>query len=79
MKKNLKEEIIELIADTLEIDKEQIKETTNLARDLEVESLDLVDLVVAFEEKYNLEIPDQEVKNLQTVSDIISYIENNHD
>lgn len=79
MKKNLKEEIIELIADTLEIDKEQIKETTNLARDLEVESLDLVDLVVAFEEKYNLEIPDQEVKNLQTVSDIISYIEKNHD
>ena len=76
MKKNLKEEVIELIADTLEMDKEQIKETTNLARDLEVESLDLVDLVVAFEEKYNIEIPDQEVKNLQTVSDIISFIEN---
>ena len=40
-----------------------------------MESLDLVDLVAAFEEKYNIEILDKDIKNLQTVNDIIKYIE----
>lgn len=71
----MKEEIIELISNVLEINKEDIKEDTNLAADLDIESLDLVDLVAAFEEKYEFEIPDKDVKNLQTVSDIIKYIE----
>ena len=71
----MKEEVIELIANVCEIEKERIKENTNLVSDLELESLDLVDLVAAFEEKYNIEILDQDIKNLQTVKDIIDYIE----
>ena len=71
----MKDEIISLISKTLEVKKELINEDTNLIADLDVESLDLVDLVVAFEQKYKFEIPDQDVKNLQTVKDIISYIE----
>ena len=73
----MKEEIIELISNTLEIDKNKINESTNLIADLDVESLDLVDLVAAFEEKYGIEILDKDVKNLQTVGDIIKYIEKN--
>ena len=71
----MKEEIINLISKTLGIDKKLINEKTNLIADLDVESLDLVDLVVAFEEKYQMEIPDQDIKNLQTVEDIINYIQ----
>ena len=71
----MKDEIIELISKTLGINKKKINLKTNLIADLDIESLDLVSLVVAFEEKYNLEIPDQDIKNLQTVEDIIKYIE----
>ena len=76
-KEEMKKEVISLIADTLEIEKENINEKSNLVSDLDVESLDLVGLVVAFEDKYNVEIPDSEIKNLQTVEDIISFIEKN--
>ena len=73
----MQKEIIELIASVLELDKKDINENTNLLVDLEIESLDLVDLISAFEEKYQLEIPDQDIKNFQTVGDIIKYIEQN--
>ncbi|MBR3263828.1 acyl carrier protein [Candidatus Saccharibacteria bacterium] len=71
----MKQEVIDLIAETLEIDKDALDDDTDLARDLNVESIDLVDLVTAFEDKYNFEIPDQELKNLQTVGDIVAFAE----
>ncbi|MBQ9403195.1 acyl carrier protein [Candidatus Saccharibacteria bacterium] len=71
----MKEEVINLISETLEIDKEALSTETDLARDLNVESIDLVDLITAFEDKYNFEIPDQDLKNLQTVGDIVDYVE----
>ncbi len=72
----MKEEVIKLISETLEVDPADLKDDTDLAHDLGVESIDLVDLVTAFEDKYDFEIPDNELKNLQTVGDIIKYIEN---
>ena len=74
----MKNEVIKLIAEVLEIDPKTLNEKTNLLKDLEIESLDLVDLIVAFEDKYSLEIPDQDIKELLTIGDIISYIEKHH-
>lgn len=71
----MKDEIIELIAETLDVPAGKLNEKTNLVKDLEVESLDLVDLVAAFEEKFEIEIADKDIKNLQTVGDIIAYAE----
>jgi len=71
----MKDEIINLISEVLEVDKNIVNENTNLLKDLEIESLDLVDLVAAFEKQYNFEIPDKDIKELQTVNDIIKYIE----
>ena len=71
----MKDEIIDLIAETLDVDKKKLNEKTNLVKDLEIESLDLVDLVAAFEEKFDIEIADKDIKNLQTVGDIIKYAE----
>ncbi len=71
----MKDEIIELIAETLDVPADKLNEKTNLVKDLEVESLDLVDLVAAFEEKFEIEIADKDIKNLQTVGDIIAYAE----
>ena len=75
----MKQEIINLISKTLEIPKNKINEKTNLFKDLDLESLDIVDLVAAFEQKYQIEILDKDIKNLQTVDDIIKYIENKHE
>ena len=79
MKKNNEEktrldEIIDIIVETLEVDRNLLNENTKFA-DLDVDSLDLVNLVVAFEKEYNLEIPDNEIKNLQTIKDIVDYVE----
>ena len=71
----MKDEIINLISEVLEVDKNIVNENTNLLKDLDIESLDLVDLVAAFEKQYNFEIPDKDIKELQTVNDIIKYIE----
>ena len=71
----MKDKVISLIAETLDIDKKKINEKTHLVMDLELESLDLVDLVGAFEEEFGVEIADKDIKNLQTVGDIIKYAE----
>ena len=71
----MKNKVINLIAETLDVDKEKLNEKTNLVEDLDVESLDLVDLVGVFEEEFGVEIQDKDIKSLQTVGDIIEYIE----
>ena len=71
----MEKKVIEIIADTLEIDKSKITKETNLLNDLDIESLDLVDLVTAFEDEYKVEIADKDVKDLHTVGDIVEYIE----
>lgn len=71
----MENKVINLIAETLDIDKSKISIDTNLVEDLDVESLDLVDLVGAFEEKFGVEIQDKDIKGLQTVDDIVKYIE----
>ena len=71
----MKEEIIDLISEVTEVPKSKIKDDTNLVKDLDLESLDLVELVAAFENRYGIEILDKDIKNLQTVNDIIKYIE----
>jgi len=70
----MEDRIITIIANTLEIPKESINLKTNLVTDLELESLDFVELVATFEDEFSLEIPDQEIKKIQTVEDIVNII-----
>jgi len=80
MKENnikLKNEVIEIISEVTEISKESIKLKSNLLNDLELESLDIVNLIAEFEKKYKISIKDEEIKCFQTVEDIINYIEKN--
>ena len=71
----MKNKVINLIAETLDVDKAKLNEKTNLVEDLDVESIDLVDLVGAFEEEFGAVIQDKDIKGLQTVGDIVNYIE----
>jgi acyl carrier protein len=70
----MKEEIIKIIAGIAEVPEKGINENTNLLADLDLESLDLVTLISEIETKYELEIPDKEIKKIQTVGDIINYL-----
>ena len=68
-------EILEEIAD---VSKEDVADEKSFTDDLDVDSLSMVEVVVAAEEKFGVKIPDNEVQNLKTVGDAVSYIEANH-
>ncbi len=62
------------IADRLGVPEAEIQPTSALVEDLGADSLDLVELVMAMEEEFEVEIPDDEVEKLKTVQDAVSYI-----
>ena len=69
------EEVREIMVDTLGCDEEKITLEASLADDLNIDSLDAVELVMAIEEKYGIKIPDEELGNMKKVSDIVTAIE----
>ena len=71
------EKIAAMIADQLGIDKEQIKPESRLVEDLKADSLDVVAMVMEMETEFGIEIPDEDLTKLKTVSDALRYIEEN--
>ncbi len=72
----MEEKIITLIADKLGKKKEAIKLDSHLVEDLGADSLDVVELIMTFEEEFGVSLPDEDVSKLKTVGDIIEYIKN---
>ena len=70
------EKIIELAKENLSIDGE-ITATSSFKEDLEVDSLDLMELVMALEEEFDIEIPDADAEKVVTVGDVVDYIKEN--
>ena len=68
------EEMREIIADQLNCDAETITEDTSFKDDLVADSLDLFELVMALEEKYEIEIPSEELAELTTVGSVMNYL-----
>jgi len=68
------ETIIELIADSLDIDQEKVTIDASFQDDLGADSLDTVELVMAFEEEFDIEIPDEEAEKIRTVKDAVDYV-----
>ena len=71
------DKIKELIAEQLGVDEDTITLETNLIKDLEADSLDAVEIIMAIEETYDFEIPDEEAEKFQTVQDLVDYVEDN--
>ena len=69
------EKVKEVMINTLNCDGDKITPEATLADDLNIESLDAVELVMALEEEYGIKIPDTELENLKTVKDIVDCIE----
>ena len=63
-----------IIIDQLNVAEEDVKPEASFIEDLGADSLDIVELIMALEEEYNLEIPDEDAEKIQTVYDVTSYI-----
>ena len=66
--------IIEIIQDQLNIDGVEITEESSFKYDLGADSLDLFELIMAFEEEYGIEIPTDELESIETVGDVMEFI-----
>jgi len=70
----MEEQVKAIVAEKLGINADQVKPESSFIDDLGADSLDTVELVMAFEEKFNIEIPDEDAEKLRTVGDAISYL-----
>ena len=67
--------VIELIVEQLDADVDNISNDDSFMDDLGADSLDTVELIMAFEEEFDIEIPDEDAENIRTVGDVIGYLE----
>jgi len=72
----LLDDIREVVVEQLGVNADEVKEDAKFVEDLGADSLDVVELVMALEEKFDIEIPDDEAGKIQTVKDVVNYIEN---
>jgi len=71
----LNEKIRDIIVEQLGVDPEKVKIEASFIEDLGADSLDIVELVMAMEEEFDIEIPDEEAEKLRTVGDVTSYLQ----
>ena len=73
---SVEEKVKEIIVDQLGVDDKQVTATASFIEDLGADSLDTVELVMALEEEFDIEIPDDEAEKIAKVQDAIDYIKN---
>ncbi len=71
---NVEQKVRNIIAEQLGVGEDEIKLTSSFIEDLGADSLDIVELVMAMEEEFEVEIPDEEAENIKTVQDAVNYI-----
>ncbi|WP_024787133.1 MULTISPECIES: acyl carrier protein [unclassified Lebetimonas] len=69
------DEVKEVIVEQLNVSPEEVKPEARFVEDLGADSLDVVEMIMALEEKFEIEIPDSEAEKIQTVQDVVDYIE----
>jgi acyl carrier protein len=73
--KTIEEKVKDIIVEQLGVTPEQVTPSASFIEDLGADSLDTVELVMAFEEEFGVEVPDEDAEKLQTVGDTVKYIE----
>lgn len=71
------DKVCEILCDQFDLEADSVTSETSLIDDLGADSLDLVDLVMSFEDEFGIEMPEDEIENIKTVGDIVKYIEEN--
>lgn len=72
----IQKRVIDTIAIQLGVDQKDIKSDSRFADDLGADSLDIVELMMVFEEKFGIELPDEDIQNIRAVNDLVLYIDN---
>jgi len=75
MADNIQEKVTEIIVEQLGVSADQVKPESKMIEDLGADSLDAVELVMAVEEEFEIEVPDEEAEKLISVGDIVSHVE----
>ena len=73
---SIAERVKQIIVEQLGVDEAQVEDNASFVDDLGADSLDIVELVMAFEEAFELEIPDEDAEKIATVKDAVTYVEN---
>ena len=71
------DKIKDIIIEQLQVEESDVNMDTNLMKDLSADSLDAVEIIMAIEDEYGIEIPDEEAEKIQTVGDLVRYVEEN--
>ena len=71
----IEQRVKKIVAEQLGVNEAEIKNESSFVDDLGADSLDTVELVMAFEENFDIEVPDEEAEKLQSVADVVAYIE----
>ena len=71
---NIQEKVIEIVSEQMGVDKAEVSPETSFINDLNADSLDTVELVMEFEDEFDMSIPDEEAEKIQTVGAAIDYI-----
>ena len=71
------DKIKQILADTLDVNVDELSADTNIATDLGADSLDVVEILMSIEDEFNVEIPDSEIENIRTIGELADYIETN--
>ncbi len=66
-----------ILAEQLDVDEDSLTLDTDIAKDLNADSLDVVEILMSIEDTFDVEIPDEEIENIKTIGDLVEYIENN--
>lgn len=72
---SVQDDVKAIIVEQLGVDEAEVTDTASFVEDLGADSLDTVELVMAFEEKFSIEIPDEDAEKIASVKDAVSYIE----
>ncbi len=75
MSADILERVKKVTVEELSVKAEEVVESASFTEDLGADSLDVVELVMAFEEEFSVEVPDEDAEKLQTVGDVVKYIE----
>ncbi len=70
----MEEKVINLISEATKIERAKIQMETNFVEDLNLDSLDIVELMMKMEDDFNVEIPEEDAEGLKTVKDVVSYL-----
>ena len=73
---DIQERVVKIVVEHLGVEKDKVLDSSSFVDDLGADSLHTVELVMAFEEEFNIEIPDEAAEKIQTIKDAIDYIGN---